>query len=219
VERFTPGPSALREHIGVPPHAPLIGYVGRLTRDKGLPELIQAFDTLLETEPSARLLLVGWFDESEDALPAELRASIEHHPKILRTGFVSDTSPWYRIMDVLVLPTRREGFPNVALEAAASGIPVIATLATGSRDAVLPEVTGLLIPPGDAETLTKAMLQLLASSARRRQMGAAARRWVAERFPQARVNALTVALYNDLLQASSKRQAPVPIRGAAAAAD
>ena len=81
-----------------------------------------------------------------------------------------------------MLPTWREGFPNVVLEAAATGIPVITTLVTGSRDAVVPEVTGLLIPPGYPEAITEAMLQLLRTPSRRRQMGAAARKWVTERF-------------------------------------
>jgi len=219
VERFTPGATGLKVQIGIPLRAPVIGFVGRLTRDKGVPELIQAFDVLLKTEPAARLLLVGWYDESEDALPLELRTSIDRHPQIVRTGFVADTAPYYRAMDMLVLPTYREGFPNVVLEAAASGIPVITTLATGSRDAVVPEVTGLLIPPGCPEAITEAMLQLLGNAARRRQMGVAARKWVTERFLHTRVQATTVALYKDLLQLPSDREFPAQARGAALAGD
>ena len=219
VERFKPGSAGISPSIKIPAGAPVIGFVGRLTRDKGLPELTVAFDALLETRPAARLLLVGWFDESADALPPELRTSIERHPKILCTGFVSDTAPWYRRMDLLVLPTRREGFPNAVLEAAASGIPAISTLATGARDAVLPGVTGLLIPPGDPKSLTEAIHQLLRNPARRTQMGMAARRWVVEKFPQARVHALTVALYKSLLRERSDEKKQVSIRDAAAGAD
>src|ERR1039458_7732921 len=64
-------------------------------------------------------------------------------------------------MDVMVLPTWREGFPNVVLEAAATGIPVVTTQSTGSRDSVVPEVTGLLIPPGYPEAISEAVLKLL----------------------------------------------------------
>jgi len=216
VDRFTPSAIGVR---GVHLRAPMIGYVGRLTRDKGVPELIQAFDALLETEPAARLLLVGWFDESEDAIGPELRSSIERHPQIIRAGFVADPSPCYRVLDVLVLPTHREGFPNVVLEAAASGVPVITTLATGSREAVLHGITGLLVPPGDSKSLLEAMLQLLANPERRRQMGSAARKWVVERFPQARIHALSVALYKDLWQGRFEELAPTRVRGAAAVAD
>jgi glycosyltransferase involved in cell wall biosynthesis len=217
VERFAPGPTNLRLHLGIPEGAPVIGYVGRLTRDKGVPELIQAFDALLMTIPDATLLLVGWYDKSEDALTPELRRRIDRHPNIVRTGFVTDTAPYYRAMDILVLPTWREGFPNVVLEAAATGIPVITTLVTGSRDAVMPEVTGLLIPPGYPEAITEAVLQLLRDPSRRRQMGAAARKWVIERFRHTRVQALTVSLFEDLLQARGELNVPVEARGAAVA--
>ncbi len=219
VERFCPGPTDLKARLGIPVHAPVIGFVGRLTRDKGIPELVQAFGVLLKTAPQARLLLVGWYDESEDALSPALRAQIDQHPNIVSTGFVSDTAAYYRTMDMMVLPTRREGFPNVVLEAAASGIPVIATLATGSRDAVLPEVTGLLVPPGYPEAITEAMLQLLANPARRRLMGAAARKWVLERFRHTRIHELTVAMFEDLLEAGCQRPLHLPAREAAVAGD
>jgi glycosyltransferase involved in cell wall biosynthesis len=219
VQRFTPGPTSQRLRLGIPEGAPVIGYVGRLTRDKGVPELIQAFDELLMTVPEARLLLVGWYDKSEDALSPELRRQIDHHPNIVRTGFVTDTAPYYRAMDMLVLPTWREGFPNVVLEAAATGVPVITTLVTGSRDAVVPEVTGLLVPPGYPEAITEAMLQLLRDPSRRHQMGAAARKWVMERFRHTSVQALTVSLFKSLLPARRELNMPVKTRGAAVAAD
>jgi glycosyltransferase involved in cell wall biosynthesis len=101
VERFTPGASNLKHRLGIPARAPVIGFVGRLTRDKGVPELIEAFDVILESSPETRLLLVGWYDNSEDALPQKLRDRIEQHPRIVRTGFVRDTAPYYRAMDMI----------------------------------------------------------------------------------------------------------------------
>lgn len=199
LERFSLGPSDVRKRLGLPRKAPVVGYVGRLTRDKGLPELIDAFDAVLKAEPEARLLLVGWFDASEDALSDGLRARIENHPCIHCTGFVDDTAPYYRAMDMLVLPTWREGFPNVVLEAAATGIPVITTLCTGSRDSVVPEVTGLLIPPGYPEAIFEAVLSLLRHPVRQRRMGVAARAWVLEHYVNRRVLGLTVAFYRSLM--------------------
>lgn len=199
VERFAPGSSSLRAACAIPADAPVIGFAGRLTRDKGIPELLQAFEQILRQVPRARLLLVGWFDESDDALDPDLRAHIAAHPRIVHTGFVADTAPWYRAMDVMVLPTWREGFPNAVLEAAASGVPVVTTQATGARDSVLPEVTGLVVPPGDASALSNAVLTLLADPGRRRRMGWTARQWVSESFPQERVQARAVALYQDLV--------------------
>ena len=199
VERFSPGPTNLRDSLGLPREAQVVGFVGRLTRDKGLPELIEAFDAILAAKPNAHLLLVGWYDAAEDALDSRIRSRIQRHPRIHTTGYVDDTAPYYRAMDLMVLPTRREGFPNVVLEAAASGIPVITTFSTGSCDSVLPEVTGLLIPPGYPEAITEAVLKLLRSPERRASMGTAARAWVLEHFVNERVLALAVSYYKSLI--------------------
>jgi len=199
VERFTPGLDSLRQRLGLPLDAPVVGFVGRMTRDKGLPELVEAFDTILASKPDVYLLLVGWFDASEDALVDELRLRIKRHPRIRTTGYVADTAPYYRAMDVMVLPTWREGFPNVVLEAAATGIPVITTLATGSRDAVVPEVTGLLIPPGYPAAISEAVLNLLGNPERCRRMGLAARAWVLDHYADGRVLGRTVRFYKSLL--------------------
>jgi glycosyltransferase involved in cell wall biosynthesis len=198
-ERFSPGSNDMRDRLGIPPEAPVVGFVGRLTCDKGLPELMEAFDAILKTKPASHLLLVGWFDAAEDALCADLRSRIESHPRVHCTGFVADTAPYYRAMDLMVLPTWREGFPNVVLEAAASGIPVITTIATGSRDSVVPEVTGLLIPPGYPEAISEAVLKLLGDPARRQRMGQAARAWVVEHYSNDRVLGLITAFYRSLL--------------------
>jgi len=200
VDRFCPGKSAVRALLGLATETPVIGFVGRFTRDKGLPELIEAFAAILAAEPDAHLLLVGWFDRAEDALDPPLRERIESHPRIHCTGFVEDTAPYYRAMDLMVLPTWREGFPNVVLEAAASGIPVITTASTGSRDSVVPEVTGLLIPPGYPEAISRAVLQLLGNPERRRRMGVAARAWVLDHYMTAHVLGLTVSYYKSLLE-------------------
>jgi len=199
IDRFSPGQGTLRAHLGIPRNAPVIGFSGRLTRDKGLPELFEAFDLILCGEPSARLLLVGWFDGAEDALDPGLRLRILAHPNIYCTGFVADTAPWYRAMDMLVLPTWREGFPNVVLEAAASGIPVITTECTGARDSVVPEVTGLMIPPGYPDAIYEAVMKLIRDPKRRHRMGHAARSWILEHYMESRVVGLTVDFYKSLL--------------------
>ena len=199
IDLFSPGPSDVREQLGIPRDAPVVGFVGRLTRDKGLPELMQAFDLILRAEPSARLLLVGWFDAAEDALGQALKEHILRHPHTYCTGFVRDTAPYYRAMDMMVLPTWREGFPNVVLEAAATGIPVVTTECTGARDSVVPEVTGLLIPPGYPDAICEAVLKLIRDSGLRRRMGHAARAWVLEHYLQARVLALTASYYRSLV--------------------
>jgi glycosyltransferase involved in cell wall biosynthesis len=212
VTRFSPGTNDVRNRLRIPGEAPVVGFVGRLTEDKGIPELIEAFDAILQEEPEARLLLVGWFDVSEDALRAQVRTRIQNHPRIHCTGFVGDTAPYYRAMDVMVLPTWREGFPNVVLEAAATGIPVITTLSTGSRDSVVPEVTGLLIPPGYPQAISEAVLKLLGEPARRRIMGKAARAWVCTHYADERVLRLAVSFYKSLLKPKPAAKASEGLR-------
>lgn len=208
VDRFSPGPSYVRDRLGLSREVPVVGFVGRLTRDKGVPELVEAFDAILRAVPDAHLLLVGWFDASEDALGDDLRSCIENNPRIHCTGFVEHTAPYFRVLDLLVLPTWREGFPNVVLEAAATGIPVITTSCTGASDSVVPEVTGLLIPPGNPEAICDAVLTLLRNPKRRRKMGRAARAWVTKYFTNERVLGLTARYYTSLLKAEAQKVPP-----------
>ena len=104
----------------------------------------------------------------------------------------------------MVLPTWREGFPNVVLEAAATGIPVVTTESTGSRDSVIPEVTGLLIPPGYPAAISEAVLKLLGDPERRMRMGEAARIWVTAHYADQHVLSLAVSYYRSLLQPPRK---------------
>ena len=201
--RFAPGPTLMRQQLGIPLDAQVIGFVGRLTRDKGVPELVEAFEHILAAVPTAYLLMVGWFDQSEDALTLALRRKIENHPRILVTGIVESTPAYYRAMDLLVLPSWREGFPNAVLEASATGIPVVTTMATGARDSVVPEVTGLVISPGYPEAITEAVLTLLADPERRARMGGAARSWVLENFVDTQVLGLVVKFYQGLIDENS----------------
>jgi glycosyltransferase involved in cell wall biosynthesis len=217
--RFAPGPEWMRKTLGIAADAPVVGFVGRLTRDKGIPELIEAFDSVRRAVPSARLLLVGWFDQSDDALDEALRRRIVSHPGIVLTGYVADAAPYYRAMDMLVLPTWREGFPNVVLEASATGIPVITTIATGARDAVLPEVTGLLIPAGYPEAIAEAVMRLIRNADDRARMGRAGRAWIMERFVNQHVLRLSVSFYRRLLEDSSREAVAVLATDAAVVGD
>ncbi len=199
-ERFHPGRTALREMMDIPAEDAVIGFVGRLTRDKGVPELLMAFDAILDIHPQCWLLLVGWFDASDDELDGHWKAHIADHPRIRHTGFVANVEEYYRAMDFFVLPTHREGFPNAVLEAAASGLAAITTESTGARDAVLPEITGFVVPPENPAAITEAALLLLKDEPRRRKMGEAARAWAVERFSQKAVLGLAVEFYRKLIE-------------------
>jgi lipopolysaccharide/colanic/teichoic acid biosynthesis glycosyltransferase/glycosyltransferase involved in cell wall biosynthesis len=180
-----------------PPGSRVLGFVGRLTRDKGVEELYTAFRALQRGFPDLKLLLLGDFEAGDPVDPA-VRQAIERDTNVARPGFVDDPAPFYSDVDILVLPSYREGLPGVALEAAAAGRPVVAARATGSVDAVADGVTGLIVPPRDAESLAAALAALLQDPARARAMGRAGRARVEAEYSQERLWAAKLALYRML---------------------
>ena len=197
---------ALRTHLGIPLTAPVIGFVGRQLRDKGFPELLAAFRMVQERLPGAWLLLIGR-PEPAGWRPGELETLLSRVRQVAQAGHLADPADAYLAMDVLALPTHREGLPNVALEAAASALPVVATAATGAIDAVRDGETGFLVPPHDVNALAAALLTVLTDPQRARHLGGSGRRWVEEAFAQERVWEGLGELYTQLL-ASSRAQLP-----------
>ena len=171
----------LRTKLLIAPAAPVLGFIGRLTRDKGISELVLAFQTIKKNFPTARLLLIGDFEPGDPVPPAICRAIREDHA-ILHVGYVDHPHGYYHLMDVLVLPTHREGLGKVLLEAAAAGKPVIASRTVGVVDVVQENVTGILVKPGDHNELAAAMTRVLSDPAAAIEMGAAARERAAAHF-------------------------------------
>lgn len=133
--------------IGLTHGVPVIGFVGRLTADKGLPELAKALSILKSDELDVQLLIVGAIDDSSgDKALIELKKTGQH---IVCVGYSSAPEKYYPLMDLLCLPSRREGLPGVLLEAMASRVPVVASDATGNKDLIVDDVTGFLFDVGD----------------------------------------------------------------------
>lgn len=168
-----PGPRAV----------PVVGYVGRVTHDKGLGTLAGAVARVTAGGQSIRLLVVGDVEAGAAELLDQLSQST---PYFLATGPLSDVRPAYAAMDALVLPTRREGFPNVVLEAAAMGVPAIVTDATGSRDSVTP-TTGMIVPVDDVDALAAAISGLCRGELDTRAMGERARERALREFEPQKV--------------------------------
>ena len=171
----------IRSKLGIPAEAPVVGFVGRLTRDKGIEKLLEAFALVRANVPAARLLLRGDF-EPGDPLPAEAIRTLLSHPQISVAPFGDHTEAYYQAMDVLAFPSCREELPNVPLEAAAAGLAVVGFVATGTIDAVIHGLTGVLVPPGDATAMGEAIVRYLQDAALRHSHGAAGRQRILRDF-------------------------------------
>ena len=178
--------AAARSALGLPAGARVIGFVGRLVREKGIVELASAWRRLREAMPDLWLALVGPL-EDQDPVPAEVVAALRDDPRVLMAGQDWDTPRWYRAMDVVALPTYREGFGVVTIEAGAMALPVVTTTVTGCVDAVVDGVTGTLVPPRDDRALEAALRAYLDDPALRLRHGMAARERVLRDFDQPRL--------------------------------
>jgi glycosyltransferase involved in cell wall biosynthesis len=189
---------AARAALGIPPDARVVGYVGRLVREKGVAELAEAWRAVRDEHPDLRLLLVGPA-EPHDPLPPGVLDGLRADPRVRLHGLDRDTPRLYAAMDLVALPSWREGFPVVPLEAAAMGLPVVATAVPGCTDAVVPGVTGALVPPRDAAALAAALRAYVQDVALRERHGAAARARAVAEFDPARLWEALHAEYVDLL--------------------
>lgn len=192
----------LRSRLGLPEEALVIGFVGRIVRDKGIVELAEAWRHLREEHSRAHLLLVGDYEE-QDPVPDEVRKLLNSDPRVHITGWLTDTAPYYAIMHLLVLPSYREGFPNTPLEAASMGLPVVATDIPGTRDAVENGKTGILVPPYDPEALAHAIRRYLNDPEFRQAHGEAGRQRVLQHFQQEIIWQALYEEYVSLLRAKS----------------
>ena len=195
-----------RAKLGIPQDAFVFLFVGRIVRDKGIVELLEAFKNLTEsysqkndTCSSISLLLVGNEEEHLDPLPPSTQQLINTHPNVYRLPFQTDVRPFYATAQALVFPSYREGFPNVVLEAGAFALPSIVTDINGSREIITNKDNGLIIPPQNTEALTQAM-QTLLHTPHLKSMGEAAYRNVQQHFSKALVWQQLKDYYQHLLQ-------------------
>lgn len=178
------------ENVGLKRNVPVIGYVGRLTKDKGLSTLLSAVRKLKQDGIEIQVLLVGP-EEPAGSLAEALSESGLARDGVCWAGAVPDARPYYRIMDLLCLPTRREGFPNVVLEAAVQGVPAFVSDATGAVDSVVDGETGWLFRVADSEDLAERLLPVLRDPGCRARAGTAARQRVVDEFDRTIVWAQT----------------------------
>lgn len=188
-----------RAELGLDPARPVVGFVGRMVAEKGLRELLAAAQTVLARMPDVQFLLVGPLDDKADGLTPAVAAAYGVDAACRFAGMRQDMPTMYALMDLFVLPSRREGFPRAPMEASAMGVPCVVTDIRGCREAVEPGVNGLLVPLRDAAALASAILTLLQDRSQAAQMGARGRQMAEARFDEQLVFDRVKAEYARLL--------------------
>ncbi len=204
VKRFQRDPeirNRIRTERGVPGDALVFLFIGRLTRDKGLIDLARAFEEAAKRNVRLHLMVVGSDEEGLDAEFAILAQKFQG--RVHRIGFTNRPEDYLSAADVFCLPSYREGFGSVLIEAAAAGLPAVASRIYGITDAVEENVTGILHAPGSYQEITDSMLRLASDQTLRDRMGQAAQVRASERFSETRVTQAFTGFYRILLSKSS----------------
>ena len=173
-------------------------FVGRIVRDKGIGELVDAFSRLNKEISGTRLLLVGYYEDT-DPLDGAVRQEIDNNPAIVMAGRQTDVRPWYAASDALAFPSYREGFPNVVLEAGAMGLPSIVTDINGSREIISEGENGVIVPAHDADALYEQMRRMVRDQSFTARLAANSRRMVAERFDKRFVEKCLLDYYEEVI--------------------
>ncbi|HEC35633.1 MAG TPA: glycosyltransferase family 1 protein [Anaerolineae bacterium] len=207
VERFNPASLSLHDvackrlEVGLPDEARVVGFVGRLVREKGLLELFAAARIVRKRVPEVRFLFVGPVDtHKRDALTPDTAQEYGIADACHFLGMRHDMPELYALMDVFVLPSHREGFPRAPMEASAMKVPCVVTDIRGCREAVEHGRNGLLVPLGDVQALADAIVELLTDREKPRRMGEEGRRTALERFDERLVFEKVKAEYARLLR-------------------
>ena len=193
-----------RQKLNLPAKAVIIGTVGRLSRQKGHPYLLEAFAKIHKKCPETRLLIVGHDDQRLGPKLESLATQMGIREKVWFTGYL-DGREAMKAMDLFVLPSLWEGFGLVLLEAIAMELPIIATNVTAIPEIVLHEETGLLVPPSDSDALANAIQLLLESPEDARLFAYRGRKYVQQTFSIERMVKATTALYDKPIPSESLR--------------
>ncbi|MBO1222047.1 glycosyltransferase family 4 protein [Staphylococcus nepalensis] len=148
----------------------VIGYIGRIVKDKGIQELVEAFKLILDKSYNVKLMVIGSVEKG-NAISDKDYLFLKNNPNVLLIDHVSNPVSYYNNMDLFVFPTHREGFGNVSIEAQALGVPVITTNVTGAIDTVVDEETGFIVEKGNVEAIVNKIEKLINDEKLRRKLG------------------------------------------------
>lgn len=197
-----PDAASAKRAMGIPECVPVIGIIGRMVREKGYQEFLEAAGLLASELPEVNFLLVGGrlASDHDDAIESAIeRTKAILGDRLILTGFRADTPSILAAMDVFCLPSYREGMPRTIIEAMMMGKPVIATNIRGAREEVVDGLTGILVPTRDPKALAAAMHRLLADPTGATRMGESGRQRALELYVESRVVAVQIAAIRERL--------------------
>tara|TARA_B100001094_G_C18196294_1_gene811429 strand:- start:583 stop:1731 length:1149 start_codon:yes stop_codon:yes gene_type:complete len=151
---------SIRSKLGIKKNDFVFIFVGRLVTDKGINELVEAFNELCLQLENIKLLLVGPSEDNLDPLSEKTKLSISNHNKIISVGYQVDVRPFFAVSHLLVFPSYREGFPNVVMQSGAMGLPSIVTDINGCNEIIKADYNGVIVPVKDTKSLKNAMLRI-----------------------------------------------------------
>lgn len=174
----------LKQQLNLQPGDKVLCFIGRIVKDKGTHELIEAFMRNVEKHPNIKLLLVGSFEKHLDPINKTTEDIIFSHKNIRFLGFQKDVRPYLAISDVFIFPSYREGFPNVVMQAGAMGVPSIVTNINGCNEIIEHKKNGWIVNPKDVESLSEAVSFMLENEEARCNMAKESRPMIINRYGQ-----------------------------------
>jgi len=159
-------------------------FLGRIVKDKGIEELLAAFDKLSNESENVKLIIVGWEENDLDPMSGSARTVLESNSSIINVGFKDDVRPYLAISNCLTLPSYREGFPNVVLQACSMRLPCIVSDINGCNEIIQNTINGLVIKPKDAESLYLAMKKLVTDQPLLESLSQQSRKGVVDKYSQ-----------------------------------
>ncbi|WP_284651817.1 glycosyltransferase family 4 protein [Flavobacterium terrisoli] len=176
--------AALRKELDIAADDFVFVFVGRIVKDKGINELVEAFGQLSKENTNTKLLLVGDYESDLDPLTPETLSLINHNKSIVSVGFQRDVRPYLAVSDALAFPSYREGFPNVVMQAGAMGLPSIVSNINGCNEIIAEGENGLIIPVKNADALFEAMNKILNQTRIKEGLKRKARAMIVNRYEQ-----------------------------------
>lgn len=173
-------------------------FVGRLVSDKGINELVKAFSKIENSENQFKLVLVGPYEQDLNPLHPNTIKIIKSNTNIITTGYQSDVRMFYKLSDVFIFPSYREGFPNVILEAGAMKLPIIASDINGCNEIITPHVNGILVPSKCEKSLLNAMLWICSNHLLFYHLKKNSRKLIAEKYDQRNLWDIIINEYKNL---------------------